>query len=115
VNFPRVFDTILDITPATSLSETFHEKTLARAGGGWRFARPDGREFDLPHHDPAASAVDWTALRDTHAQLGIEIDSDTAATRWRGERMDYELGVWVLCQEHARAQHGHQIAAQIPN
>ena len=54
--------------------------------------------------DPAASAVDWTALRDTHAQLGIEIDSDTAATRWRGERMDYELGVWVLCQQHARAQ-----------
>jgi hypothetical protein len=39
--------------------------------------------------------------------LGIEIDSDTAATRWRGERMDYELGVWVLCQEHSRAQHDH--------
>jgi hypothetical protein len=39
--------------------------------------------------------------------LGIEIDCDTAATRWRGERMDYELGVWVLCQQHARAQHGH--------
>jgi hypothetical protein len=39
--------------------------------------------------------------------LGIEIDSDTAATRWRGERMDYELGVWVLCQQHAQAQHAH--------
>jgi hypothetical protein len=77
----------------------------ARAGGGWRFARPDGREFDLPHRDPAASAVDWTALRDTHAELGIEIDSDTAATRWRGERMDYELGVWVLCHQHESAQH----------
>jgi hypothetical protein len=82
----------------------------ARAGGGWRFARPDGREFDLPHPDPAASAVDWTALRDTHAQLGIEIDSDTAATRWRGERMDYELGVWVLCHQQERAQHaGSQV------
>jgi hypothetical protein len=77
----------------------------ARAGGGWRFARPDGREFDLPHRDAAASALDWTALRDTHAQLGIEIDSDTAATRWRGERMDYELGVWVLCNQQERAQH----------
>jgi Domain of unknown function (DUF222) len=82
----------------------------ARAGGGWRFARPDGREFELPQHDPAASAVDWTALRDTHAQLGIEIDRDTAATRWRGERMDYELGVWVLCHQHERAQHaGSQV------
>jgi hypothetical protein len=39
--------------------------------------------------------------------LGIEIDSDTAATRWRGERMDYELGVWVLCRQHERAQHAH--------
>jgi hypothetical protein len=77
----------------------------ARAGGGWRFSRPDGREFDAAEFVPAPQ--DWTALRDTHAALGIEIDSDTAATRWRGERMDYELGVWVLCQEHARAQHGH--------
>jgi Domain of unknown function (DUF222) len=75
----------------------------ARAGGGWRFSRPDGRAFDAVDFAPAPQ--DWTALRDTHAALGIEIDSDTAATRWRGERMDYELGVWVLCQEHARAQH----------
>jgi hypothetical protein len=84
----------------------------ARAGGGWRFTRPDGREFDLPQRDPAASAVDWTVLRDTHSELGIEIDSDTAATRWRGERMDYELGVWVLCHQHERAQHaGSQVAS----
>src|ERR1700736_3760123 len=75
----------------------------ARAGGGWRFSRPDGREFDAADFVPAPQ--EWTALRDTHAALGIEIDSDTAATRWRGERMDYELGVWGLCQEHARAQH----------
>jgi WD40-like Beta Propeller Repeat len=59
----------------------------ARAGGGWRFSRPDGREFDIPYRE-AATAQDWTALRDTHAALGIEIDSDTAATRWRGERMN---------------------------
>ena len=77
----------------------------ARAGGGWRFSRPDGREFDGVYHP--APAQDWTALCDTHAELGIEIDSDTAATRWRGERMDYELGVWVLCQQHARAQTAH--------
>jgi hypothetical protein len=77
----------------------------ARAGGGWRFSRPDGREFDGVYHP--APAHEWTALRDTHAALGIEIDSDTAATRWRGERMDYELGVWVLCQEHARARRAH--------
>jgi hypothetical protein len=41
-----------------------------------------------------------------HADLGIHIDSETAATRWRGERMDYELGVWVLCQQVARSRDG---------
>jgi hypothetical protein len=80
-------------------------RVAARAGGGWRFARPDGREFDqLPDRDPAAPPPEWTALRDTHAELGIKIDSNTAATRWRGERMDYELGVWILCRQHEREQ-----------
>jgi hypothetical protein len=74
----------------------------ARAGGGWRFSRPDGREFDEVYREPAA-AHNWTVLKDTHSGLGIEIDRDTAATRWRGERMDYELGVWVLCRQHERA------------
>jgi hypothetical protein len=76
----------------------------ARPGGGWRFARPDGREYDMPDRAPAPDH-DWTALRDAHSQLGIRIDSDTAASRWRGERMDYELGVWVLCHQDERAQH----------
>ncbi len=71
----------------------------ARAGGGWRFSRRDGREFDEVYRGPAP-AHDWTVLEDTHSGLGIEIDRDTA----RGERMDYELGIWVLCQQHQRAQ-----------
>ena len=40
----------------------------------------------------------------THTELGIHIDPDTAATRWQGERMDYDLGVWVLCQQAASAR-----------
>jgi len=28
----------------------------------------------------------------------------SAATRWRGERMDYDLGVWVLCNQALRAK-----------
>jgi hypothetical protein len=43
-------------------------------------------------------------LEHTHSALGIHIDPDTAATRWRGERMDYDLGVWVLSQPHAGAR-----------
>jgi hypothetical protein len=39
-----------------------------------------------------------------HAALGIRIDKDTAANRWRGERMNYDQGVWVLFDHvrHAR-------------
>jgi hypothetical protein len=75
----------------------------ARAGGGWRFLRPDGREFELGYREPAP-AYEWGALQKTHAAQGIHIDSQTAATRWRGERMDYELGVWVLCNQEERAR-----------
>lgn len=49
-----------------------------------QFLRPDGTLFD--------------------AQQGIRIHSDTAATLWRGERMDYDLGVHVLLQHAARSQ-----------
>jgi hypothetical protein len=75
----------------------------ARAGGGWRFLRPDGREFEILYREPPP-AYEWMALRNTHAAQGIPIDRNTAATRWRGERMDYELGVWVLCNQAERAR-----------
>jgi len=35
----------------------------------------------------------WTDLLNTHKEQGIRIDSETAATRWRGERMDYGLAI----------------------
>jgi len=77
----------------------------ALAGGGWRFRRPDGREF-ASGREKSAHVHDWTALRDSHTAHSIVIDETTAATRWRGERMDYELGVWVLCAQAERARNG---------
>ena len=71
------------------------------AGGGWRFLHPDGRHFEVIRCSPPAEC-DGEDLEQTHAELGIQIDSKTAATRWRGERMDYDLGVWVLCQQAQR-------------
>jgi len=70
--------------------------------GRWRFVRADGRYFDMVRV-PKAS-YQWDDLQHTHQEQGIRIDRRTAATRWGGERMDYELGVWVLCRqvEHAR-------------
>lgn len=32
------------------------------------------------------------------------IDPRTAVTRWRGERMDYDLGVAVLCSQAERTR-----------
>ena len=91
----------------------------AQVGGGWRFLHPDGRRFEIirctqpPEHH-------WEDLGLTHAELGIHIGSDTAATRWRGERMDYELGVWVLCQQANRTQRSgdalpDDVAAETPS
>ena len=77
--------------------------------GGWRFLHPDGRHFEMIRCTRVYDADD---LEDTHAALGIDIDSDTAATRWRGERMDYDLGVWVLCQQAERARGKYDVPAE---
>ena len=66
-----------------------------------RFPHPDGRHFeDIRCSGPAP--YDWSDLEHTHTELGIHIDSGTATTRWHGERMDYDLGVWILCNQTKR-------------
>jgi hypothetical protein len=57
--------------------------------------RPDGRSF-APQVALEPRAYDGTELEAAHTARGIRIDTGTAATRWRGERMDYDLAVWVL-------------------
>ena len=73
------------------------------AAGTWRFFRPDGREFDFIYPAEPPTYGGWELERD-HAALGLHIDEDTAATRWRGERIDYDHGVWVLCHQKERAR-----------
>ena len=75
---------------------------VPRDSEGWRFLKPDGREFNVIR--PTASAYDWRGLQSANEAQGIRIDSRTAATRWRGERIDYELGVWGLCHQAERAR-----------
>jgi hypothetical protein len=84
-----------------------HEGSIvieARPGGGWRFVRPDGREFEILRREPVPTHH-WSELQAGLAADGIEITTETAATRWRGERMDYDLGIWTLCQQEERARH----------
>jgi hypothetical protein len=71
--------------------------------GTWRFLRADGSHFEMISVSPDLD-YDGQELQRSHTELGVHIDSNTAATRWRGERMDYELGVWVLCNQVDRAR-----------
>jgi len=75
----------------------------ATPSGGWRFFRPDWREFDFIYPAEPPTYGGWELERD-HAALGLHIDEDTAATRWRGERIDYDHGVWVLCHQKERSR-----------
>jgi hypothetical protein len=80
--------------------------TVEPRDGGWRFVRPNGREF-AAFEGSLLSDYEWTTLRDTHAAHGIVIDAETAATRWGGERMDNGWGVSFLCQQATHAKRDH--------
>jgi hypothetical protein len=70
----------------------------AGRGGGWRFFRDDGREFEPVRCDPLAN-YRGTEIEETHGKQGLVVTETTAATRWRGERMDYDHGVMLLCHK----------------
>jgi hypothetical protein len=110
----------------------FHHRQVHEGGlrverlndGAWRFVKPSGESFvssspkrttplDLQpceHRAPSAKGeareghgpCDGTELVATHRALGIAIDATTAATRWRGERMDHALAIDVLLQRRER-------------
>jgi len=82
-----------------------------RGGGGWRFFHSDGREFAPVRWDPRNNCR-GSEIEETHRAEGIVVTEDTAATRWRGERMDYDHGVMLLCCKAER--HGSNVSAETP-
>ena len=72
--------------------------------GAVRFLKPDGEAFEgtAPGHTPPLAA--WTQLVAAHRQRAIVIDPHTAVTRWRGETMDYGLGIETLLAQERRAR-----------
>lgn len=70
--------------------------------GTFRFLHPDGRAYDGVV--PANSAYHWSELGADHAEQGLHIDPDTAVTRWRGERMDYDFALTCLFDQTERAR-----------
>jgi hypothetical protein len=72
--------------------------------GALRFLKPDGQSFDSVAPDHTRPLSDWLQLSARHREDGIHIDANTAATLWRGERMDYGLAVGVLLHKAERAK-----------
>jgi hypothetical protein len=72
-----------------------------RRGGGFRFFKADGEEFAPVRVDPL-TYYRGTEIEETNCAEGLEITETTAATRWRGERMDYDHGVMLLCHKAER-------------
>jgi hypothetical protein len=73
--------------------------------GALRFLKPDGQSFDGVAPDHTRPLSDWVQLSALHREAGIHINADTAATLWRGERMDYGLAVGALLHKVQRAKH----------
>src|SRR5216684_5404567 len=104
MNFPRVFDTILDIIPVHGLSETLHAKPLTRAVVAPAFAGRLGsadhgtgrtaerRDLSLAHLDrrirSAAGVGGWQpALLCALAELQVRLGSGSGTREGaRGER-----------------------------
>jgi hypothetical protein len=72
--------------------------------GALRFVKPNGKSFESVAPEHTQPLGDWQQLPAVHEQQGIHIDADTAATLWRGEKMDYGLGVFVLLQQARRGR-----------
>jgi hypothetical protein len=74
-----------------------------RPEGGWRFLHPDGRHFEVIR----CTRVSPEAWPD------YGVAPNAAATRWCGERMDYDLGVCVLCNQEIRARRAANTPADV--
>ena len=70
--------------------------------GALRFLKPNGERFDSVAPDHTRPLSDWRQLVEDHTQRDLRIDKKTAATLWRGEQMDYDLGIAVLVQQSHR-------------
>jgi hypothetical protein len=93
-----------------SLCRTHHRKVheggirIERCDdGAWRFLHPDGEPF-VPVRATPYPDWDGEELQEDHAAQGLTIDAKTAATRWRGEAMDYDHSTWLLCHLEERSR-----------
>jgi len=93
----------------------FHHRAVHEGGlevsrcddGAWRFTNKHGESLFACAPGHTQPMVDWTFLPTAHEKRDIVINPHTAATRWRGERMDYGIAVDSLL---LRTKSGRQMA-----
>jgi hypothetical protein len=79
----------------------FHHRAVHEGGirierlddGAWRFIRRSGDALDSCATGHSRPPGDWRQLVAVHEAQGLRIDAQTAATHWRGERMDYGMAI----------------------
>ena len=89
----------------------FHHRAVHEGGivihrlddGAWRFSKRSGESLHSCAPGCTRPLVDWTRLQESHREQGIVIDASTAATHWRGEKMDYGIAIDALIGRAERA------------
>jgi hypothetical protein len=79
----------------------FHHRAVHEGGlrilrlddGAWRVINPQGATLDSGAPGRTRPFGDWSRLVAANREQGITLDATTAATRWRGERMDYGIAI----------------------
>jgi hypothetical protein len=79
----------------------FHHRAVHEGGlkmqrcddGAWRFFNARGESLYGCAPGYTRPLADWRRLPAQHVELGVHIDSHTAITGWRGERMDYGVAI----------------------
>lgn len=102
---------------ATSLSNLvslcrFHHRAVHEGGvrvercddGAWRFVLKSGQALTSCAPGHTQPLAHWEDLCAGNAERGIHIDAHTAATRWRGETMDYGIAIDSLLYRERRAE-----------
>ena len=100
----------------------FHHRAVHEGGivierlddGAWRFVKRSGEALHSCAPGCTRPLGDWTRLPAVHLAHGLRIDAGTAATRWRGERMDHCLAIDLLVARVERAKAQKLSAATFP-
>ena len=90
----------------------FHHRAVHEGGivihrlddGAWRFSKRSGESLHSCAPGCTQPIIDWTRLQESHREQGIVIDASTAATHWRGEKMDYGIAIDALIGRAERAR-----------